>query len=99
FGVVDFNYVDGYEEKARNPNSQFSFDFKYQFLEAPVMNIGFIFNTRDFKYYSPLYFSPQNRKISGIYSSLYETFKYFYLYAGSGVRVDNNDVFIWDFDG
>lgn len=98
FGVVDFNYVEDYDTKARNPNSQFSLDVRYKFLSEPAVNIGFIFNTKDFKYYSPLYFSPQKRKISGVYSSLYETFKDYYVYLGGGVRVDNSNVFIWDFD-
>lgn len=98
FGVVDFNYVDDYEAKAKNPNSLFSLDIQYRLLQHPVVNLGFGFNTRDFKYQSPLYYSPQDRKISGIYSSIYDAFNEFYFYMGSGARVDNNSTFIWDID-
>lgn len=99
FGVVDFNYVDGYEEKAKNPNSQFSLDIKYKLISDPITNIGFVFFTKDFKYYSPLYYSPQNRNITGLYSNVYDQLKDFYFYLGSGIRIDNNNTFIWDFDG
>lgn len=99
FGVVDFNYVDGYEYKAKNPNSSFNCQLQYEILKKPLINAGINFNTRDFKYYSPLYYSPQDRKITGINTSIYNTFNEFYFYFGSGARIDNNDVFIWDIDG
>ncbi|MEO8209724.1 MAG: hypothetical protein ABI840_04120, partial [bacterium] len=99
FGVVDFNFVDGYDEKARNPNSSFNFQVLYKFLSKPVMNIGFNFSTKNYKYYSPLYYSPQDRNITGISSSFFNTFNNFYLYFGSGARIDNNSIFIWDIDG
>jgi len=99
FGLVDFNYVDGYQAKAKNPNSQISFDIRYKFLENPLIKIGFNFNTRDYRYYSPLYYSPADRKVSGLYTYLYDTYKSYYIYFGSGAHIDNSNVFIWDIDG
>ncbi len=96
--VVDYNYVDGYDAKARNPNTQFNFDVRYRILPDPAWTIGYGFSARNYKYYSPLYFSPQNRKINGVYSYLYDMISTFYVYLGSGARVDNNNTFIWDFD-
>ncbi len=98
FGVVNFNFVDGYDEKARNPNSLFNIGVNYKILDYPVINVGVEYSTRNYKYYSPLYFSPQNRSISGASASMYDKIKDFYLYLGSGARVDNNNVFIWDVD-
>lgn len=99
FGVVDYNYVDGYDEKAKNPNSSFNCQVQYEVSSKPLINVGINFNTRDFKYYSPLYYSPQDRKITGMNITLYNAFSDFYIYFGSGARIDNNDVFIWDIDG
>lgn len=99
FGVVDFNYVDGYEEKARNPNTSLNLQLTYNFWDKPSMNVGMNFNTRNFKYYSPLYFSPQDRMIGGISYSLFNSFDKVYVYFGSGASMDNNDLFIWSIDG
>lgn len=99
FGLVDFNYVDGYDEKARNPNSSFSCDLNYAILKKPAVNFGVQFSTRNYKYYSPLYYSPQDRNIKGVSASLYDHFGKYYIYFGSGTSVDNNDTFIWNVDG
>lgn len=98
YGVVDFNYVDNYEAKARNPNYNLNFQLQYQILSNPVTKIGIAYNIRDFKYRSPLYYSPSHRRVTGAYASLFEPFGKFYLYLGAGTSVDNESTFIWNVD-
>lgn len=99
FGVVDFNYVDGFDAKARNPNTTLSLDLQYKILYKPAVSAGVQFSARNFKYYSPLYYSPQKRKIGGVNVSFYNAFGKYYLYLGTGSGMDNNDNFIWNVDG
>ncbi len=98
YGVVENNYVDGFETKAKNPNSSFSFDAGYKISTKPAVSVGFQFSTRDFEYYSPLYYSPQDRKLTGINASFFNMFTNYYIYFGGGAKVDNNDNFIWAVD-
>ncbi|MEP7146659.1 MAG: hypothetical protein ABI792_06585 [bacterium] len=98
-GVVDFNFVDGFEDKAKNPNSNFSFEIRYKILKKPAIDAGLQYSSKGFKYYSPLYYSPTERKLSGINATFYNTFGSYFLYMGSGIKVDNNNIFIWDADG
>lgn len=101
YGVVENNYVDGYDTKATNPNTSFSFEAGYKLSKEPAVNVGLQFNTRDFEYYSPLYYSPQDRKLYGINAGFFNMFTNYYIYFGSGVKLDNSDNFIWavDFEG
>lgn len=98
YGVVDFNYIEGYDYKAKNPNTLFSFEVQYKLLYDPVLNAGVSFSTRDFKYHSPLYYSPSERKLTGVFANLYETAGKFFFYLSAGARVDNENNFIWDTD-
>lgn len=98
FGVVDFNYIESYDYKAKNPNTLFSFEVQYKLLYDPVLNAGVSFSARDFKYHSPLYYSPSGRKLTGLFANLYKPAGKFYLYLSAGARVDNENIFIWDTD-
>ncbi len=98
YGVVDFNYIENYDYKAKNPNSLFSFEIHYKLLNEPAVNAGFAFSARDFKYHSPLYYSPDDRKLTGVFANLYENADKFYFYLNGGARVDNENIFIWDTD-
>jgi len=98
FGVVNYNFIENYEAKARNPNSIINFEILYKVFTEPALNVGYYFNYRDFKYHSPLYFSPGKRSLSGIFTNLYGMLGKVFLYFGGGMRVDNENVFIWDVD-
>jgi len=98
FGIVDYNFIENYEAKARNPNSIINFEMQYRIFSKPSLNVGFYFNYRDFKYHSPLYFSPGKRSLSGIFTNFFDMFGRVFLYFGGGMRVDNENVFIWDVD-
>ncbi|HMS65875.1 MAG TPA: hypothetical protein PKD83_11560 [Ignavibacteria bacterium] len=97
-GVVDLNYIEDYEAKARNPNTLFSLEFKYQLFPDPVVNAGIDLSSRNFKYHSPLYYSPSNRNLAGIFSNFFKSFGKIYLYMGGGMNLDNADTFIWSVD-
>ncbi len=98
FGVVDFDYIENYTAQARNPNTSVNLELQYQVYVEPNINIGVHYNTRNFKYRSPLYYSPQDRNIKGADASFYNMFGKYYLYLGAGANVDNNDVFFWNGD-
>lgn len=98
FGVVDYNFIEDYVYKAKNPNTLFSVEVQYKILNDPVLNAGVAFSTRDFKYHSPLYYSPSCRMLTGAFANLYKPAGKFYLYLSGGARVDNENVFIWDTD-
>ena len=98
FGVVDFNYIESYDYKAKNPNTLFSFEVQYKLLNDPVLNAGVAFSARDFKYHSPLYYSPSGRKLTGVFTNLYKSAGKFFFYLSAGARVDNENIFIWDTD-
>ena len=98
YGVVDKNYIEDYTAVAKNPNTSINLELLYSISSAPNINIGIQYYTKNFKYHSPLYYSPQDRKITGATSSFYNMFGKYYLYFGAGAAVDNNDVFIWNID-
>lgn len=98
YGVVDKNYIEDYTALAKNPNTSINLELLYSLSAAPNINIGVQYYTKNFKYHSPLYYSPQDRKITGATSSFYNMFGKYYLYLGCGAAVDNNDVFIWNID-
>ncbi|MEO6695239.1 MAG: hypothetical protein ABIY50_08360 [Ignavibacteria bacterium] len=97
-GVVDYNFIENYEATARNPNSTISFEAQYTIFSKPVVNAGFNFVYKDYKYRSPLYYSPSKRSVSGIFTNFFNEFGNIFLYLGGGIRIDNENVFIWDVD-
>ncbi len=98
YGNVRENYIDGYDIKGRNPNNMVNFGLSYDVLNSPKVNVGVYYQMRNYDFYSPLYYSPQDRKISGIGSYFFDTFGKFYTYFGAGAKLDNNDTFVWSLD-
>lgn len=98
FGVVNYNYIENYTALARNPNTSVNLELQYQVYIKPDISVGVHYNTRNFKYRSPLYYSPQDRNIKGADASFYDMFGKYYLYLGAGANVDNNDTFFWNGD-
>lgn len=97
-GVVDLNYIEDYTATARNPNTMFNIQLQYRIFSGPVVNAGILFNARNFKYRSPLYYSPSHRNMAGGFANFYDSFGKFYLYVNGGMRIATDNVFIWDFD-
>ena len=98
YGVVNENYVDGYDRKDVNPSNITNTELIFQVLSSPVIKVGLNYKTVDYKYYSPLYYSPQGRNLKGISASYFDSFGDFYLYLGGAYRFDNNSVESWNYD-
>lgn len=98
YANVRDNYIDGYDMKGRNPNDMFNVGLSYDILVKPKVNVGVYYQMRNYEYYSPLYYSPQDRKISGIGSYYFDTFGKFFAYFGAGAKQDNNKTFVWNLD-
>lgn len=98
YGVVELNYIENYTALAENPNTSFNVQLQYRIFADPVVRVGALYNTRNFEYQSPLYYSPSHRKIAGGFANFYDSFGKIYLYLSGGMRSDNEGVFIWDFD-
>lgn len=98
YADVRNNYIEGYDIKGRNPNRMFNLGISYDFLVKPKINIGMYYQFRDYEHYSPLYYSPQNRDITGFGAYAFDTFGKFYAYFGGGIKQDQNAVFVWSVD-
>lgn len=98
YGVVKENYVEGYDRKDINPSNITNTELIFQVLKSPVIKVGLNYKTVDFKYSSPLYYSPQGRDLKGVSASYFDSFGDFYLYLGGAYRFDNNSVESWNYD-
>ncbi|HNW90354.1 MAG TPA: tetratricopeptide repeat protein [Bacteroidales bacterium] len=70
-------------EKRDNPNTRYNIELKYEsneILKNPKITIGVNLYNMDYKYVSPLYYSPSNRLILGGTISEYYKYKGFYNY-------------------
>ncbi len=98
YGNVRNNYIEGYDEKGRNPNDMLNLGIGYDFFRKPKVNVGIFYQLRNYEHYSPLYYSPQDRSITGLGGYFFDTFGDFYFYGGAGIKEDNNSVFVWNLD-
>ncbi len=70
-------------EKRNNTNTRYKIELKYEmkeFLNNPNITFGINLYNMDYKYVSPLYYSPSNRTILGAMISEYYSYKGFYNY-------------------
>jgi len=98
YGVIKENYVDGYDRKDINPSNITNTELIFRILSSPVIKLGLNYKTVDYKYYSPLYYSPQGRDLKGMSASYFDSFGDFYLYLGGAYRFDYNSVESWNYD-
>ena len=98
YGNVRDNYIEGYDIKGRNPNDMFNAGLSMDVLHNPRVNVGVYYQMRNYEHYSPLYYSPQERRIYGTGAFLFETYGRFYTYLGAGAKLDNNETFVWSAD-
>ncbi len=89
YGVIRNNYVWDYIEKTDNPNTRYNIELKYQFLKNPKITLGVNYLGMDYKYSSPLYYSPSGRTILGGFFSEYVSYKKFYQYLEFAYGRDN----------
>ena len=80
YAVVRNNIVGDLEEKTDNPNSRAMADIRYTILKNPKLVIGIHYAYMNYKYASPLYYSPINRHVIGASLSNYYHYKKFYTY-------------------
>lgn len=91
YGVVDSAllqdyYTDKYEIY-KNPHSSYVFSFSYKLLSKPVVKLALNYSYMNFKYKSPLYYSPYGRKLTGASTSIYYDYKKFYVYGGFSYNI------------
>jgi len=80
YANIKNNYVWDIVEKTDNPNTRYSLGLKYELFNNPKITIGLNQFNMDYKYASPLYYSPHNRTIRGCFISNYFKFKKIYTY-------------------
>ena len=75
YGVVSKNVIEDYEylkfDHDQNPYLAFSTSLKYKLLAKPVLSLGLNYSLLDFKYNSPLYYTPKDRNLIGFNANFY----------------------------
>lgn len=80
YAIIKDNYVWDITEKTDNPNTRYNIELKYEFFKNPKITLGVNQFNMNYKYASPLYYSPDNRTITGASISNYFKLKKFYTY-------------------
>lgn len=95
YAVVRNNYIWDYEEKDINPNDLFNTSLKFRVLNMPKIYLGVSYQYRNYEYQSPLYYTPYERSLYGIYFSEYYKRNKFYNYIDFFYGADNYDIINW----
>ena len=84
-GLVDEKpirqYSDQEYEPGKNPFIIYSVSLSFLVIKDPIVKIGGQYSLMDFDYQSIEYYSPYDRKLSGIVTSIQKKFKHLYFYA------------------
>ncbi len=85
YGVVNkaeiMDYYRGQYEAAENPHISYNFSLSYKLLSKPSITLSLNHSFMDFKYKSPLYYTPYGRKLTGAAITTYYPLKRFYIYG------------------
>ena len=85
YGVVDSVLVDDFISDtyglSDNPYNAYAFSLAYKILARPAIKIGLNHSYLNFKFKSPLYYTPFDRKLSGASTSIYYDYKKLYFYG------------------
>ncbi len=73
-------WTDVGDEITNNPAHRVTADINYSFFENPKLIVGLNYAYMDYKYASPLYYSPMNRHVAGLFVSNFYRYKKFYTY-------------------
>ena len=77
--VADF--ISDTYEISNNPYTAYAFSLAYKVLKRPAIKLGLNHSYLNFKYKSPLYYTPFDRKLTGASASIYYDYKKFYVYG------------------
>lgn len=91
YGRVKENWIWDYYKTNQNPYIYYSADINYTLLDMPKIKIGFNQTGQDFKYYSPLYYTPVDRIENAISYSVFYNKNKFYIYFSGKNGIDNFD--------
>jgi len=84
-GIVDpvmvSDLVSETYEPIENPFSAYSFSLTAKILKRPAINLGLAYSYLDYKYKSPLYYTPFDRRLTGAFLSVYYKLNRFYVYG------------------
>ena len=97
-GKVEKNWIWQKTTQRENQFLNYNMALSYQLWSLPDIKIGTSYRFMDYQYNSSLYYSPIDRKIWGLSSSIYYPFKSVYLYLGGGINLDNYDEFETNID-
>ncbi len=90
-------YVFESDAEERNPGHLYGITGKYTFLKNPKLSIGMYHQYRDYKYNSPMYWSPQKRKLNGLLAQInWRISDNFYTVVYGNIGKDNYDVEHWE---
>ena len=95
YGVVRRNYIWDFDTKDINPYHSYYTGIAYSSSSNPKITIGITRSYSNYTARSPLYFSPYQRRLTGIYLSPYYSFKRIYFYGSVAYREDNYNSQIW----
>lgn len=95
YAVVRNNYIRDYHKKDKNPNDLYSASLKFRIFNTPKIYLGFNYQYRNYEYQSPLYYTPYERSLYGVYFSSYYSYKKLYNYIDFFYGTDNYDVINW----
>lgn len=92
FGMVDPVFVIDYISDdtsgiRQNPYQAYGLSLTSKILKNPEIKVGINHTFLDYKYKSPLYYSPYGRKLTGASASIYYDFFKFYLYGSFSYNI------------
>jgi tetratricopeptide (TPR) repeat protein len=86
-------YSDQEYEAGSNPLQIYSFSLNYQVLNNPIVKVGLQYSLMDFEYQSPDYYSPYDRNLAGLGTSVRKKFKRWYFYGSFNYNIGNETFF------
>lgn len=85
--VLIADFISDTYEISDNPYSAYALSLAYKILKRPAIKLGLNHSYLNFKYKSPLYYSPFNRKLTGASVSIYYDYKKFYVYGSFSYNI------------
>lgn len=96
-GRIDERPVRSYKgedyEPGTNPFLIYSLSVKYKILKNPELKIGGQYSFMDYEYQSPLYYSPFERKLSGVSMIMQKKFSKWYFFSGFSYNIGNESYY------
>jgi len=91
YGLLDSLLIQDYynDKYGIDFNSQISYNISLgtQVLKKPQVKIAANYSFMNFKYKSPLYYSPYERNLTGMSTSLYHKYRKWYVYVGANYNI------------